>query len=582
MLPANPIVIRVVQMASKRPAHLWVRAGYLLALLFVMLAAQVAQPTAGGSLGAMAKASSRVFEYISILQLVMICLLAPVFTAGAISQEKDAETFNVLLTTPLTNAQIVLGSMLSRLFFVIALLVAGLPVFGITMLYGGVTAEQIFLSFGVAACTALVMGSLAILISVVRVGTRSTVFSFYLAVALYMIGGLVLGSLTWTHVAASIPPGGTSGMTWLAPMHPIWSLWVALDRMHAPEPAALGAYNPLVAQILARPAEAYMLLRALFSIAVVAAATFFVRRGIRQGEQGWWTRLLPRRGTDGEGEKTRRARRVWANPVAWREAVTRGNAAASGVVRYGFIGCGAAAGLILLFNYWKGEFGSVTLARTWLSGLVLVEFATVLLLGINTAAVAITRERESGTLELLLTTPLTQRYIIRGKLRGLISFTLPLLAVPAATLLLAAVADAARGVDPPIVLPEQAIILPVLMVVYSAFSCMLGLYMSLRCVRSVQAVLTSVSILLGLGFGLGLCGAGFLGSGVFGALIAPVTFVISLYAMLETGAGSLTPDLRVAMAVGSVFAAVLYGGIVTGLYKTMLREFDMTIRKQSR
>ena len=195
---------------------------------------------------------------------------------------------------------------------------------------------------------------------------------------------------------------------------------------------------------------------------------------------------------------------------------------------------------------------------------------------------AITRERESGTLELLLTTPLTQRYIIRGKLRGLISFTLPLLAVPAATLLLAAVADGIRGENPPIVLPEQAIILPVLMVVYSAFSCMLGLYMSLRCVRSVQAVLTSVSILLGLGFGLGLCGAGFLGSGVFGALIAPVTFVISLYSMLETGSVSLSTDTRVAMTIGSVFAALLYGGIVTGLYKTMLREFDMTIRKQSR
>ncbi len=37
LLPANPIVVRVVQGSSKRLQHLWVRVLYLVVLFFVMM-----------------------------------------------------------------------------------------------------------------------------------------------------------------------------------------------------------------------------------------------------------------------------------------------------------------------------------------------------------------------------------------------------------------------------------------------------------------------------------------------------------------------------------------------------------------
>jgi ABC-type transport system involved in multi-copper enzyme maturation permease subunit len=590
LLPANPIVIRVVQMGSKRMPHLWLRAGYLVVLLFVMLAAQLAQQNTGTSLNALAKNASRVFEYISILQLAMICLLAPVFTAGAISQEKDAETFNVLLTTPLTNAQIVLGSLLSRLFFIVVLLIAGLPIFSITMLYGGVTTDQIFMSFGIAACTALVTGAFAIFISVVRIGTRTTVFSFYAAIGLYLLAGLALGVWPGSHVPESIPQGGTEGMTWLAPFHPIWALLVALKLVPAPDAPLVAGYPWPVNRMLSSPQSAYMVLTVMVSGLIIAFSTIFVRRGIKQGEPGWWTKLLPRR-ANGEGRRRSRPRRVWSNPVAWREAVTKGSAASSYLARYSFIAVGVVAGLLLLIRYGSGKL-PVGNAREWLSGLIAVEFLIVMLMGVNTAAMAITRERESGTIELLLTTPLTSRYIILGKLRGLVSFTLPLLAVPAGTVLLAAFFDLLRGAAAPIVYLDSALLLPVLLVVYSAFACMVGMYMSLKCTRSIQAVLVSVGLLIGVGFGLGLCAIGFAkGAASVAALIFPLTFLTSVIGLvnpaaidqMRIGAGVVpAAGIRPLLAIGAVIAAGLYGAIVTGIYKTMVREFDMTLRKQFR
>ena len=603
LLPANPIVVRVVQAGSKRTQHLWVRAAYLLVLLFVMLIMLVS--TGGGSgssLSDLAKGLTQVFERISILQLALMCLLAPVFTAGAISQEKDAETFNVLLTTPLSNAQIALGSLLSRLFFVIMLLLSGLPIFCITMLFGGVTSEQIFLSFGIAACTALLTGALAILMSVMRVGARGTIFSFYMGIAVFLAAGLALGNWSWTYVPESIVPGSGGGMSFLAPFHPFLALFVALKYTVPPDAAAVGHYGWPLRWMFASPHTAYMTITMLVSVILISMATLFVRRGAKLGEVTWWTRVTrflekgmfwKARATD-TGERTRRPRRVWSNPVAWREAVTRGSAASSDAVRYGYIFGGAGAGVVLLFAYGYGALGSSTTARAWLTWLVLVEFVSVMLMAANAAATAITREREAGTMELLLSTPLTSRYIIWGKLRGLVSFTIPLLAVPAATVLAAALLDLFRGsaAGPPIVHLASAIYLPPLMLAYSAFACMLGLQMSLKNRRSVQAVLASVGILVVVGFGLGLCGSALIDdTGPVGQVMSPLTFVTAVFIILNPEDAvsqrrlGMTQEVGDALAfffVGTVIAIGLYGAIVAGTYKAMVTNFDMIVRKQSR
>ena len=142
---------------SRRPRHMWMRFAYLGILLAVVLVALLG--SGGGSenssLATLAKGASQTFKLASITQLLLMSFLSPVFTAGAITQERDAQTFNILISTPLSNAQIVIGSLASRLFFVIVLLMAGLPIFLTTMIYGGVTTGQIMRSFAISGGTAV-------------------------------------------------------------------------------------------------------------------------------------------------------------------------------------------------------------------------------------------------------------------------------------------------------------------------------------------------------------------------------------------------------------------------------------------
>src|SRR5678815_4117633 len=119
LLPANPILLRVVETGGKKKRDLFIRCGYLALLIVVVLFALfTSNDTASGmSLSALTNTSKQTFRWMSNLQLTLVALLAPIFTAGAITQEKDSQTYDILLSTPLTNGQIVLGSLLSRLFF---------------------------------------------------------------------------------------------------------------------------------------------------------------------------------------------------------------------------------------------------------------------------------------------------------------------------------------------------------------------------------------------------------------------------------------------------------------------------------
>src|SRR6185312_2113274 len=187
-----PILLRVVETKSKRRFDLFVRCGYLGILVAIVVFSIANGASAGaGSLADLAKSSAQLFETLSYSQLALVCFLAPIFTAGAITQEKDSQTYDILLATPLTNGQIVLGSMLSRLFFVVALLISGIPIFSITQVFGGVAISSIITSVTIAAVTALVTGALATAIATLKVGTRRTIFSFYLFIVLYLVGTLL-------------------------------------------------------------------------------------------------------------------------------------------------------------------------------------------------------------------------------------------------------------------------------------------------------------------------------------------------------------------------------------------------------
>ncbi|MBK9127692.1 MAG: ABC transporter permease [Phycisphaerales bacterium] len=285
LLPANPILVRVVTAAGHRVRHLWARVIYLLALVVVFLYGGGLLIGPERSLAELAKQYSQTFTAVSVVQLVLMSFIAPIFCAAAITQEKDSNTYHILLTTPLSNAQIVLGTLFSRLYFVWALLISGLPIFCITMIYGGVTTREIFESFGLAACTGLITGSIAIMISFLRVGTRRTIFAFFVGVAVYLLGVYAFGVSPLGQLAAAPDSPLNSGtlaprqMSWLSIVHPFLALLVVTGQTPAPDWSDVAGFTWPASWLLVRPQYGYMILTTLASVVMILVSLVFVRAG---------------------------------------------------------------------------------------------------------------------------------------------------------------------------------------------------------------------------------------------------------------------------------------------------------------
>ena len=246
----NPITVRLVQNGSRRTRHLLIRAGYLGVLIAVLLYALLLNARGDElSYQQLAKAGSLSFKYIAYLQIGLICVLAPVFMAGAIAQEADPKTWDILLTTPLSSTQIVLGNLLGRLLFILALLFSSLPLFAVTQYFGGVPGSSIFGSYLIAACAALLVGATAIALSVSRLVGKRAVFTFYTGVVSY---------LALTYAIDKVRFGGAS-VSWMTAINPFLALQALLDSSGYPR-ARAGTQTGLAAWFLERPVTTWCVL----------------------------------------------------------------------------------------------------------------------------------------------------------------------------------------------------------------------------------------------------------------------------------------------------------------------------------
>lgn len=618
LAPTNPIAVRLVQNGSRRARHMYIRSAYLGLLIVVLLYALLAF-TRGDELSyqQLALAGANSFKYIAYLQIALICILAPVFMAGAIAQEADPRTWDILLTTPLSPTQIVLGNLVGRLFFILALLVSSLPLFAVTQYFGGVPGASIFASYLIAAAAAVLVGAMAIALSVSRLVGKRAVFAFYVVVVSYL-------AVTWALDAVVF--GGAS-VSWMTAVNPFLTLHALLDPIGYPR-APLGSTTGFAAWFLERPVTTWCLLAAALSVALTFVSVLTVRLGGFTAITGgggaaatipWYRRWF---GLGAAGADTRPPRAVWNQPIAWREAAARNATLGRILARYAFIATGLGFALVLI-GLFNAKLLDAADFRAALLYTVIGELAVIALVAINMSATTVAREREDGTLDLLLTTPMTPAMYLGGKVQGVLAYLIPMLAVPVGTLLLAGLyvllggfgrdggvtvpyiyapipsgaarssaAAAAASANPvtlnlPVVLPEAGVVVALVSVPFIAFCVIIGLQFSLKSKGSIGSVVSAVGV-IGLIAGIvGLCAwnAGrdlpLIGPAIAALGPASATFagLQPEAAMTRTITQHDLTTARITLAAGGLGAALIYGCLVYVVHTSLVRTFDMTVRR---
>jgi hypothetical protein len=140
-----------------------------------------------------------VFAGLVGIELFLVCFIAPAFTAGAISGERERQTYELLRTTLLPARSLVLGKLTSALSFIILLLFAAVPLQSLAFLLGGVAPEEVLISLVVLLVTALAAGAAGIFFSALM---RRTLGASVLTYAFALISVLGLPLLMITFIPA--------------------------------------------------------------------------------------------------------------------------------------------------------------------------------------------------------------------------------------------------------------------------------------------------------------------------------------------------------------------------------------------
>jgi ABC-type transport system involved in multi-copper enzyme maturation permease subunit len=121
-----------------------------------------------------------IFAALLMLMTLQVVFLAPSSTAGAVSLEREKQTLELLVTTPISSLAIVIGKLLSALIYVFLLIAASIPLMAVVFVFGGVGPEDVLRGYIVLIVTAIGLGSFGLLCSsLVKRTTASTAITIF-------------------------------------------------------------------------------------------------------------------------------------------------------------------------------------------------------------------------------------------------------------------------------------------------------------------------------------------------------------------------------------------------------------------
>jgi ABC-type transport system involved in multi-copper enzyme maturation permease subunit len=463
------------------------------------------------NLGDLARFGSTFFQILAPLQLALLIFLAAFGAASAVSQEKDKRTIILLLLTRLTNQELVLGKLFSALLSPLLLVFASIPVLMSVQLFGGVSGNQVTRVIIITYAATMVAGSLGSTYALWREKTFQTLSITTLTIVLWLAlweGIYALGlSNSFLHslanwaspvrgIAAAIIPTIGSQATWSFSDPAIcFSLFaiVMTFLLNAIAIAKVRVWNPSreVRRRHQQEEDVVSILDKQLSDEEVSQ--------IAEQARASHVDAMRRAGTYAEANSE--SRRVWDNPVLWREICTWAYGRKIVIVRvaYGLMFILALVGLNqslsdITNGVPRAGLSSIfPAAATSLAPLFLVSLIIINALAVN----SITNERDGQALDLLLVTDISPAEFVFGKLWGIFYVTKEMIILP---LLISIYLLIRGGID-----FEGFLFLLTGLTVLIFFVTMLGVHCGLNYASSKSAISVSMGSVFFLFLGVITC-----------------------------------------------------------------------------
>ncbi len=237
------------------------------------------------------------YEFVTTIEFVMLMFIVPAVTAASISGERERQTLDLMLTTQITAAQVVIGKLMGALSTLLLLILSSFPVVALVLVFGGVTWLDVIALLFCYVTVALFGGSLGLCFSsLFKRSTLATVVTYGVLAAIvggtYFINRFSLSlsemSLRGIGYGADIPQASAGGSFYLFLFNPVVTFMGIVSRQ-------IGGNRPMsqVGSYFGMRAEGFVMeqwipisivLQLAAALAFLAVAVYFVEP-LKRGRQ---------------------------------------------------------------------------------------------------------------------------------------------------------------------------------------------------------------------------------------------------------------------------------------------------------
>jgi hypothetical protein len=487
----------------------------------------------------LAEFGAAAFEWFGVGQALVLMVLVPAATAGTIAEARARQTLPALLTSPLSGGEIIIDLLGAKMLRVGIVLAVGLPVGALLGLLGGVDPRSVVFAYAGTLSTIFCLAALSLLVSVYSRRPGPAVLRVYGLEALWLVCPWIVGTLALTRWAWLRPL--VSLNQWIEPTSPLslvgpgtfsaWSTAGPIQQFLTQFPMPWTWRGPAV---LTTPVVRMVGLQVAYGLAFLAVAAWRLRPVARRFADSPRARMLfgrvrsRRRPLPACGEK----------PMMWKECLVGVDRPA----RFGLwvalvvFGCMTvfysqpfayryplALDEFFQYGYSTGPRGNNGFMRSiffgQFAGFSVMFYVVALVAIVVESATGISRERESGTWDGLLTTALEPAEIIRAKVIGAIYRQRALVYLVFGPWLVGLVLWALH--------PLGLLLAATGLAAFLWFAAALGTSFSLRSKSSVEALVKTLVILLALNVGTLVAGTLLTGSTQAAGLLGNTLVLLS-------------------------------------------------------
>ncbi len=191
----NPILRKELMVGSRSIKMSLALMGVNAFLTFIVLIVIVVASLESSYSGYDYSSLGSLFPILSCIECGMLSLIVPVITSGSISGEREKQTLDIMLTTPISPLAIAFGKLEAAMMVVMMYIITSVPVMAIAFVLGGMSWWALVGLFVMLLSIGIYVGSVGVFCSsLVKKSILATILTIVIGLSIIFITGVLLST----------------------------------------------------------------------------------------------------------------------------------------------------------------------------------------------------------------------------------------------------------------------------------------------------------------------------------------------------------------------------------------------------